>query len=74
MAHPLLWWPGQFSVHKTVLFFKVSRDTKQVLRKRSLQGFVAHLKPNISRATPQGAQLNEIITEGVAKRTTMVDT
>ena len=28
MAHRLLWWPGQFSVHKTVLFFKVSGDTK----------------------------------------------
>ena len=71
MAHRLLWRPGQFSVHKMVLFFKVSGDTKQGLRKRSLQGFVAQPKPKIGRATPQRAQLNNIITEGLAKRTTM---
>ena len=58
-------------MHKTVLFFKVFGDTKRGLRKRSVQGFVAQPKPNIGRATPQGAQLNNIITEGLAKRTTM---
>ena len=43
-------------------------DTKQGLRKRSLQGFVAQHKPNIGRPTPQGTEMNEIITEGVANR------
>ena len=71
MAHRLLWWHGQFSVHKMVLFFKVSGDTKQGLTKKSLQGFVASPEPNIGTATPQGAQLNNINTEGLAKRTTM---
>ena len=62
---------GRFSVHKTVPFFNLSVDAKQGLIKRSLQGFAAQPKPNIGRAAPQGAQLNYIITEGVAKRTTM---
>ena len=58
-------------MHKTVPFFNLSADTKQGLRKRALQGSVVQPKPNIGRATPQGAQMNYIITEGVAKRTTM---
>ena len=62
---------GRFSVHKTGPFFNLSAETKQGLRKRSLQGFVAQPEPNIGRAAPQGAQLNDIITEGVAKRTAM---
>ena len=62
---------GRFSVHKTVPFFKLSADTKQGPRIRSPQGFVAQPKPNIGRAAPQAAQLNDIITEGLAKGTTM---
>ena len=50
--------------------FNLFADTKHGLRKRFLQGFVAQPQPNIGRATPQGAQMNYIITEGVAKRTT----
>ena len=44
-------------------------DTKQGLRKRSLQGFVAQPKPNIGGPAPQGIEMNENITEGVAQRT-----
>ena len=62
---------GRFSVHKTVPFFNLSADTKQSLRKRSLRGFMAQPEPNIGTPAPHGAQLNDIITEGVAKRTTM---
>ena len=50
-------------------FLGRSADGKQGLRKRSLQGFVAQPKPNIGRPAPQGTQMNEMITEGVAKRT-----
>ena len=39
-------------------FFDLSADTKQGLRKKSLQGFVAEHKPNIGRAPQQGAQMN----------------
>ena len=35
-------------------FLNRSADTKQGLRKRSLQGFVAQPKPNIGRPAPQG--------------------
>ena len=54
-------------------FFNLYADMKQGLRKRSLQGSVAQPKPNIGKAAPQGAQMNEIITEGVAKRPTMAN-
>ena len=54
-------------------FFNLYADVKQGLRKRSLQGSVAQPKPNIGKAAPQGAQMNEIITEGVAKRPTMAN-
>ena len=50
-------------------FFNRSADTKQGLRKRSLQGFVAQPKSNIGRPAPQGSEMNEIITEGVANST-----
>ena len=50
-------------------FLNHSADRKQGLRKRSLQGFVAQPKPNIGRPAPQGTEMNEFITEGVAHRT-----
>ena len=50
-------------------FLNRSAHTKQGLRKKSLQGFVAQPKPNIGRPAPQGTEMNEIITEGVAHRT-----
>ena len=50
-------------------FLNRSADTKQGLRKRSLQGFVAQPKPNIGKPAPQHTGMNEIITEGVAHRT-----
>ena len=40
------------------VLLNLSADTKQGLRKRSLQGFVAQPKTNIGRAAPQGAQMN----------------
>ena len=54
---------------QTGAFLNRSADTKQGLRKRSLQGFVAQPKPNFGRPAPQGTEMNEIITEGVAHRT-----
>ena len=50
-------------------FVTRSADTKQRLRKRSLQGFVAQPKPNIGNAAPLGTEMNEVITKGVAHRT-----
>ena len=49
-------------------FLNRSADTKQALRERSLQGFVAQPKPNIGRPAPQGTEMKEIITKGVAHR------
>ena len=46
-----------------------SADTKQGLRKRSLQRFAAQPKPNIGGRAPQGSEMNAIITEGVANMT-----
>ena len=50
-------------------FFNLSANKKQGLRKRSLQWFVAQPKPKIGKLAPQGTQMNEIITQEVAKRT-----
>ena len=50
-------------------FLNRSADTKQGLRKRSVQGFVAQPEPNPGRPAPQGSEMNAIITEGVANRT-----
>ena len=36
----------------------------------SVRGSVAHHKPNVDRVAPQGALMNWIINEGVAKKTT----
>ena len=40
------------------VFLNLSADTKQGLRKRSLQEFVAQPKPNIGRAASHGAHIN----------------
>ena len=50
-------------------FLNHSPDMKQGLTKRSLEGFVAHPKPNIGRPAPPGTEINEIITEGVEHKT-----
>ena len=50
-------------------FLNGSADTKRGLKNRSMHGFVAQPKPNIGKPAPQGTQMNEIITERVAKRT-----
>ena len=63
-------WQGAVPIAQNGAFLNRSGDTKQGLRKRSLQGFVAQPKPNIGRPAPQGTEMNEIIIEGVANRTT----
>ena len=60
---------GAVPIAQNGAFLNRSADTKQGLRKRSPQGFVAQPKPNIGRPAPQGTEMNEIINEGVAHRT-----
>ena len=72
---PMAWcaccsWPGTSERTQNGVFFDLSSDTNQGLRKRSMQESVAQHRPNIDSAPPQGAQMNWIITEGVAKKTT----
>ena len=63
-------WPGTSQRTQNGAVFNLSADTKQGLRKRSLQGYVAQHKPDMDRAPPQSAEMNWIIIEGVAKKTT----